>query len=1755
MKKVILLLLLFFLVVVIKAATPGASFAAKPQAGFTENKGQIVDQNHQQNKDVLFLLNGNGLNVQIRKGGFSYDTYTIERKAKEQTQDKYLPKNVKNVQDSFDFIYHYHRVDIDFENANKLPEVKRGKALLDYLNYYNVPNVPEGVVNVYSYKSILVKNIYPGIDIEYLVDAEKGFKYNFIVHPGADFHLIQMKYAGAESKLIENKIELSVDAGKLQEDIPQSWLAEDKGHLVNVGYKQIAKGVFGFEMDAPIASNKTLIIDPIPNVVWATYYGGLGYNYGYNCDVDATGNSLFSVYTNSTTSIATTGTHQVSLAGNYDICLTKFNASGVRLWGTYYGGIEFELNPKCVFDQSGNCYLAGYTASTTNISSVGSHQVSFGGSSDLFLAKFSSSGIRLWGTYFGGTAYEDNTGLAFDPTGNIILTGITGSTANISTVGAFQTSLAGDYDLFLAKFNTNGVRVWSTYFGGSMRESYPSCATDNVGNIILAGTSNTVGSGLSTSGAHQTTLSSGYDAIIVKFNSSGARLWSTYYGGTGEETFSSCNIDQIGNVLLLGQTTSSNGIATVGVHQTSNGGLEDCYLVKFNSSGLRLWGGYYGGSGSDNPGNIQTDPSGYIYISGASSSFSNMTTVGAYQATALGGGDGFFVKFNSSCIRQYGSYFGGSGNEYNLDCRVNSVGVIYLIGSTTSTGNIATSGAHQISLGGVSNAFFVKMSECLLGTIGAISPIGGANTCLGISKSFSVAAVSNAIGHQWTVPAGWLIQSGQGSTIITVIPNSTGTLTVKGYNGCGDSTTAASLAVTAITNATPSAITGSATPCYGVAATYSVTAVAGNTYEWVLPVSWGGSSSTNSILVNSFPTTAIGGDSIFVRAISTTTSCPSAYVKKRLDATRAPISPSVVYGINPACKTVATVFSVDSLPFANTYTWTFPTGWTIGTPATNRQITVTPSATAVAGNVTVKGTNTVCGAGPIYTKALLAPVVTPASPGLLVGPGNVCSGTVQTYTASTVAGISYYRWSVPADWTISSGQGTISLTVQVGTTSGNISVVAATNSGNSCESAPKTYAVYVNVAPEAASSISGPTEVCINGSYLFTCNAVANATGYTWTFPSGFSIVSGAGTNSIYLNTPSTLSANNQISVTALNGTCASPVTNYSFSGNNNLPVQPNPIVGNSVVCANSAQSYSVPSVASATSYTWTYPSTWYANGASNQNNISLTAGTVTGTISVKANNGACTSIARTFNVTNVNPSTNTPGLIAYSGVNCSGKTNTLSIAAVSGASSYVWTLPSGWSGSSTSNSIVVTPGIKSDTVMVAATNGTCSSLPRKQLITAYETPAQPGPITGASTICINSQNVYKINRQSNVSNYIWTWPSNYAVVSNADTAQTIVPNSSAASGNLSLVANNNGCQSTATLFPITINNTLPGTPGGIIGGTSICNGIPKTFSVGLIPNALSYKWSVPATWSIVSGQNTSQVSIRSDNSVGQITVKSVNGACESAAQSLNINMVFTPPSAPLISGDINPCLNQSAIFTVSNAAGAAVVWSAPVGWTISNQNQPSTNILIAGTSGTISAKINNGDCEGPAASMNIVANTVPAVSEIEGEKYVKANSVRIYTVKPSINTTYSWAVPTDWHLLSGNGTEKVAIMTGSSSGFITVYAQNNCGSSPPFNFSVYSSVSAGLDELALLGDIKVFPQPAKDHFNLSFTALQNLDQPKIVLIDMLGKSIFSRFEPNLRLGQIYEGKFSCEGLTPGIYFLQVQTSNATQTIKISINP
>ena len=166
-------------------------------------------------------------------------------------------------------------------------------------------------------------------------------------------------------------------------------------------------------------------------------------DYGYSCATDASGNIYLSGYTNSTSGIATTGAHQTTYGGNYDAFLVKFNSSGVRQWGTYYGGTNDDNGYSCATDASGNIYLSGYTRSTSGIATTGAHQTTYGGRFDAFLVKFNSSGVRQWGTYYGGTSDDNGYSCATDASGNIYLSGHTRSTSGIATTGAHQTTYGG----------------------------------------------------------------------------------------------------------------------------------------------------------------------------------------------------------------------------------------------------------------------------------------------------------------------------------------------------------------------------------------------------------------------------------------------------------------------------------------------------------------------------------------------------------------------------------------------------------------------------------------------------------------------------------------------------------------------------------------------------------------------------------------------------------------------------------------------------------------------------------------------------------------------------------------------------------------------------------------------------------------------------------------------------------------------------------------------------------------------------------------------------------------------------------------------------------------------------------------------------------------------------------------------------------------------------------------------------------------
>ncbi|MEO6830899.1 MAG: hypothetical protein ABI378_01605, partial [Chitinophagaceae bacterium] len=132
-------------------------------------------------------------------------------------------------------------------------------------------------------------------------------------------------------------------------------------------------------------------------------------------------------------------------------------------WSTYYGSITTsEVGYGCAVDAGNNVYMSGYTQSTVGIATSGGFQPNYGGGDyDGFLVKFNSAGARLWATYYGGDSSDFFTAASVDGLGNIYAAGFTRSPTGLG-FGGFQNALAGEQNAFVVKFNSSGIRQWST---------------------------------------------------------------------------------------------------------------------------------------------------------------------------------------------------------------------------------------------------------------------------------------------------------------------------------------------------------------------------------------------------------------------------------------------------------------------------------------------------------------------------------------------------------------------------------------------------------------------------------------------------------------------------------------------------------------------------------------------------------------------------------------------------------------------------------------------------------------------------------------------------------------------------------------------------------------------------------------------------------------------------------------------------------------------------------------------------------------------------------------------------------------------------------------------------------------------------------------------------------------------------------------------------------------------------------------------
>ena len=816
--KYTLFILLFLSLSLFSNASPGnnlVSQSTNAPKGFIENKGQIIDQNNFPNNNVSYLWNGPGLNVQLRKTGFSYDIFKTVSSPKAPSE---IDNNLTETKTRFDISYSVHRIDFEFENSNESILTETQDRYADPINYYTGTNSGEVFTTVSHYKKVTYKNVWNGIDVEFMIIDGKP-KYNFIIHETASLTDIKLKISGA-NEIIQEGGDLLIknSINDVTEKVPYSFYSNNGiKQNVKISFKKINSDTYTFSTDENIPKGSALTIDPLPDLLWSTYYGGSSDDAPYSICSDGSGNMTTTGLTNSSGNIATSGTYQTSYAGNTDIFIAKFSTAGQILWSTFYGSTGDDEAFGITSDRNNNNIIIGFTSSSSGLGTSGAlYQAAFGGgASDAILAKFNSSGVKQWATYFGGTNTDYGYSVTSDTNNNIIIAGFTSSTTTIATSGAYQTSNAGAQDGFVAKFTPTGSKTWGTYYGGNQQDNFKTVCIDTFGNIYAAGLTYSSSSIASPTGpVYKRFIGSGGDGFIVKLNSLGQIQWATYFGGNGTDIIWGIVNDKSGNLIFSGNTNSSSGISTTGANQSSLGGGYDAFVGKFTPSGNLSWCTYYGGTYQDAATAVTVDNISNVYITGNTSSYSGITTANASQFY-FGGGtdDGFVAKYDTGGVNLWATYCGGNLTDLGKGIAFDGTNNVVISGQTNSTSGIATSGTYQTSLSGGYDVFLTKFNACP--SASAITITSNSPICSGTDLTLTSSAATN---YSWTGPNSF------SSTLQSPIISSATSL------NAGDYTLVATLGGCLITKQITTSVLSASKPKAGFSQNYLSSCLTGNSF-------------------------------------------------------------------------------------------------------------------------------------------------------------------------------------------------------------------------------------------------------------------------------------------------------------------------------------------------------------------------------------------------------------------------------------------------------------------------------------------------------------------------------------------------------------------------------------------------------------------------------------------------------------------------------------------------------------------------------------------------------------------------------------------------------------------------------------------------------------------------------------------------------------------------------------------------------------
>lgn len=620
---------------------------------------------------------------------------------------------------------------IQFLDANPAAHITGQNSLSGVVNFYTGADPARWHSDLPTYSAIIYHQLYAGIDLTY--NGNEGLlKGTYTIAPGHDPDRIRWRYTGADDVALDpatGDLHLTLGKAQLIERAPIAW-QDRSGAAVPIGVRYLVQpdGTIGFQL-APYDPTLPLIIDPtltygtylgalsndiihdigldtagnlyvtgwtynhnlggFPNTrkgsndayvaklnaagtawQWVTYLGGGQDDQGYGLAIAGNGTVWVTGHTNSADFPVTANALQSTLAGGYDVLLTRLNAAtGAVTYSTLYGFDLSDRGQDVAVDGQGNVYLTGQL----NANDVLAMKLS--GGTDPALVY----GVR-WGDDVG---VDEGYAIAVDGAGKAYITGLTENSPTGSTfeiVNGVQTA-CGPYtydtgdkdctqDAFVSVINAAGdLLVYSTLLGGGGSPNTSSgadegrgIALDNNGNIYVTGF--TYSTDFPTANAAYPNYPDEFqfaDAWVTKLSPTGQTiLYSTYLGGNGDDEAQSIVVDkQTGAAYVTGYTRSTDfpRLNPIQDHLIPGGACftgttlrlcYDAFLTKFTSAGQVAWSTYLGGAFDEYAYSLTRDGNGTIYLAGQTESLDYPTTTGAAQRNSAGNVDGFITKITEA---------------------------------------------------------------------------------------------------------------------------------------------------------------------------------------------------------------------------------------------------------------------------------------------------------------------------------------------------------------------------------------------------------------------------------------------------------------------------------------------------------------------------------------------------------------------------------------------------------------------------------------------------------------------------------------------------------------------------------------------------------------------------------------------------------------------------------------------------------------------------------------------------------------------------------------------------------------------------------------------------------------------------------------------------------------------------------------------------------------------------------------------------